>query len=86
MNRQTASTPPASWRCAELVRSLGAEGRTVFISSHILSEIQHTADQVAIFAKGRLIKAGPVHEVLVAQRGEGVIVKTKNSCRRGSPP
>ena len=30
----------------ELVRSLGAEGRTVFISSHILSEIQHTADQV----------------------------------------
>ena len=55
----------------ELVRSLGAEGRTVFISSHILSEIQHTADQVAILAKGRFIKAGPVHEVLVAQRGEG---------------
>ena len=62
----------------ELVRSLGAEGRTVFISSHILSEIQHTADQVGILAKGRLIKAGPVHEVLVAQRGEGVIVKTKD--------
>jgi ABC-2 type transport system ATP-binding protein len=62
----------------ELVRSLGAEGRTVFISSHILSEIQHTADQVAILAKGRLIKAGTVHEVLVAQRGEGVIVKTKD--------
>ena len=62
----------------ELVRSLGAEGRTVFISSHILSEIQHTADQVAILAKGRLIKAGPVHEVLVAQRGEGVIVKVKD--------
>ncbi len=55
----------------ELVRSLGAEGRTVFISSHILSEIQHTADQVAILAKGRLIKAGGVHEVLAAQRGEG---------------
>ena len=62
----------------ELVRSLGAEGRTVFISSHILSEIQHTADQVAILAKGRLIKAGAVHEVLVAQRGEGVIVKVKD--------
>ena len=62
----------------ELVRSLGAEGRTVFISSHILSEIQHTADQVAILAKGRLIKAGGVHEVLAAQRGEGVIVKTKD--------
>ena len=62
----------------ELVRALGAEGRTVFVSSHILSEIQHTADQVAILAKGRLVKAGPVHEVLSAQRGEGVIVKVKD--------
>jgi ABC-2 type transport system ATP-binding protein len=62
----------------ELVRGLGAEGRTVFISSHILSEIQHTADQVAILAKGRLIKAGPVQEVLAAQRGEGVIVKVRD--------
>ena len=44
----------------ELLRSLGAEGRTIFVSSHILSEVQQTADHVAIVAKGRLIKAGPV--------------------------
>jgi ABC-type multidrug transport system ATPase subunit len=59
----------------ELVRSLGAEGRTVFISSHILSEVQHTADRVAILARGRLVKAGPVGEVLATGRARGLIVK-----------
>jgi ABC-2 type transport system ATP-binding protein len=39
----------------ELIRSLGAEGRTVFVSSHILSEVQQTADRVAILARGRLV-------------------------------
>jgi ABC-2 type transport system ATP-binding protein len=58
----------------ELLRSLGAEGRTVFVSSHILSEVQQTADHVAILAKGKLIKAGPVDDVL-ATGGAGVIVK-----------
>ena len=43
----------------ELLRRMGSEGRTVFVSSHILSEIQQTADRVAILraagasAKGR---------------------------------
>ncbi len=59
----------------ELIRSLGAEGRTVFVSSHILSEVQQTADQVAILARGRLVKAGPVREVLSAGRARGLIVK-----------
>jgi ABC-type multidrug transport system ATPase subunit len=59
----------------ELLRSLGAEGRTVFVSSHILSEVQQTADRVAIVARGRLIKAGPVHEVLTAGRARGMLVR-----------
>jgi ABC-2 type transport system ATP-binding protein len=59
----------------ELLRSLGAEGRTIFVSSHILSEVQQTADHVAIVAKGRLIKAGPVNEVLATTGSRGVIVK-----------
>ena len=62
----------------ELIRSLGAEGRTVFVSSHILSEIQQTADRVAILARGRLVKAGPVHEVLSGTGGEAVIVKLRD--------
>jgi len=59
----------------ELLRSLGAEGRTVFVSSHILSEVQQTADHVAIVAKGKLVKAGPVDEVLATTTGNGVLVK-----------
>jgi ABC-2 type transport system ATP-binding protein len=59
----------------ELLRSLGAEGRTVFVSSHILSEVQQTADHVAIVAKGKLIKAGPVDEVLATTTGNGILVK-----------
>ncbi len=58
-----------------LLRSLGAEGRTVFVSSHILSEIQQTADRVAIVARGRLVASGPVSEVLASRGGEGLIVK-----------
>ena len=59
----------------ELLRSLGAEGRTIFVSSHILSEVQQTADHVAIVAKGKLIKAGAVDEVLATTGTRGVIVK-----------
>jgi ABC-2 type transport system ATP-binding protein len=59
----------------ELIRSLGAEGRTIFVSSHILSEIQQTADHVAIVAKGRLITSGPVDEVLAAGGARGLRVK-----------
>jgi ABC-type multidrug transport system ATPase subunit len=58
-----------------LLRSLGAEGRTVFVSSHILAEIQQTADRVAIIARGRLVTSGPVSDVLAARRGEGLVLK-----------
>ena len=47
----------------------------MFVSSHILSEIQQTADRVAIVARGRLVATGPVSEVLASRGGEGLIVK-----------
>ena len=59
----------------DLLRRLGAEGRTVFVSSHILSEVQQTADRVAIIARGGLIKAGLTYEVLTSGRSQGLIVK-----------
>jgi ABC-2 type transport system ATP-binding protein len=62
----------------ELLRQLGTEGRTVFVSSHILSEIQQTADRVAILARGRLITSGPVEEVLAARGGQGLTVRLAN--------
>ena len=51
----------------ELLRALGDEGRTVFVSSHLLVEIQHTCDRVAILTQGRCVASGSVDEVL--QRG-----------------
>ncbi len=40
-----------------LLRSFAAEGRTVLVSSHLLSEVQHTVDDVVIIARGRLVHA-----------------------------
>ena len=59
----------------ELMRRLGSEGRTVFVSSHILNEVQQTADRVAILANGRTVATGPVHEVLTAGRAAGLVVR-----------
>jgi ABC-2 type transport system ATP-binding protein len=59
----------------ELIRSLGAEGRTVFVSSHILSEVQQVADRVAIVAKGKLITSGPVDEVLATGGARGLLLR-----------
>ncbi len=47
-----------------LLRRLGDEGRTVFVSSHLLSEIQQTCDRVAILSRGRCVMGGTVAEVL----------------------
>ena len=43
-----------------LVREAKAEGRTVFLSSHILSEVERTCDRVAIIRDGRLVKVDSV--------------------------
>ena len=40
----------------ELIREAKAEGRTIFLSSHILSEVEKTCDRVAIIRDGRLVK------------------------------
>jgi ABC-2 type transport system ATP-binding protein len=44
----------------ELIREARGEGRTVFLSSHILSEVERTADRVAIIRDGRLVKIDSV--------------------------
>jgi ABC-2 type transport system ATP-binding protein len=46
-----------------LLRALAAEGRTVLVSSHVLSEVQQTVDDVVIVARGRLVRAGTLEEL-----------------------
>ncbi len=48
-----------------LLLGLAASGKTVFVSSHILPEIQQMAGEVAIIAQGRLVRAGSLEHLLV---------------------
>jgi len=47
----------------EIIREAKAEGRTVFLSSHILSEVEKTCDRVAIIREGRLVKVGRTEDL-----------------------
>jgi energy-coupling factor transporter ATP-binding protein EcfA2 len=44
----------------EVIREAKAEGRTIFLSSHILSEVEKTCDRVAIIREGQLVKVDRV--------------------------
>lgn len=57
----------------ETIRGLGMRGKTVLVSSHILAEVQQMADTVSIVAKGRLLAAGSIAE-LVGQSSNTVTV------------
>ena len=52
------------------LRHLASTGKTVFISSHILGEVQQLADVIGIIAAGRLVREGPIEELLL---GESVV-------------
>ena len=48
---------------ADLLRETTAEGRTVFLSSHVLPEVQHVADRVAVIRDGRLVVVDTVENL-----------------------
>jgi ABC-2 type transport system ATP-binding protein len=47
----------------DFLRSLAHEGRTVLVSSHVLSEVQQTVDRVVVLARGRLVRDGSLAEL-----------------------
>jgi ABC-2 type transport system ATP-binding protein len=52
----------------ELIRRLGADGHTtVFLSSHLLAEVEQVCDRVSIMAKGKCVADGPVRDVLASR-------------------
>lgn len=51
-----------------LIRSLVEEGRTVFLSSHLLDEVEKTCDAVAIIDRGRLLAQGPIDQLIGSDR------------------
>lgn len=54
--------PLAHRRFEQLVREIADSDRTVFLSSHTLSEVQACCDHVAMIRAGRLLAAGPTAE------------------------
>ena len=71
---------PAGMReVRHLLRRMADEGRTVFVSSHILAEIESTCDRVAILADGKCVVQGTVDDVVsAADRRSSVLVKVSD--------
>jgi ABC-2 type transport system ATP-binding protein len=66
----------------QLMRSLAAEGRTVFVSSHLMSEMQLTADQLVVIGRGRLIADAPVADVIAGSSRTAVAVRVPDQAHR----
>jgi len=59
-----------------LMRALAAEGRTVFVSSHLMSEMALTADHVIVIGRGRLIRDESMSEFVNSSSRTSVVVRT----------
>jgi ABC-2 type transport system ATP-binding protein len=59
-----------------LMKSLAAEGRTVFVSSHLMSEMQNTADHLIVIGRGQLISDCTVAEFIAGNSAQSVRVST----------
>src|SRR5215472_8727634 len=59
-----------------LMKSLAAEGRTVFVSSHLMSEMENTADHVIVIGRGRLIADCSMADFIARSAGQAIRVRT----------
>jgi ABC-2 type transport system ATP-binding protein len=66
-----------------LLRSLAAEGRTVFVSSHLMSEMAQTATRLVVVGRGRLIAETSVEEFIGRAAAGDVLVRTPEATRLG---
>ncbi|MCU1581207.1 MAG: type transport system ATP-binding protein [Microbacteriaceae bacterium] len=64
-----------------LARQLAGEGRTVFLSSHLMSEMAQTADHIIVLGRGRVIADAPVADIVALAAGTAVRVRTPDAAR-----
>ena len=64
-----------------LLRGLAAEGRTVFLSSHLMSEMALTADHVIVVGRGRLLRDQSIEDFIAEAAGEVVRVRSPEARR-----
>src|SRR5450759_5142785 len=69
--------PAGQFEIRQLIQRLSNLGKTIFISSHFLHEVQQVCNRVAILQKGNLIKQGAVNELL--QQSEQIVVRLNTS-------
>jgi ABC-2 type transport system ATP-binding protein len=60
----------------ELLKGFAASGRSVFVSSHLLSEMALMADQLVVIGRGRLIASGPVEDFVRTSTRNAVVVRS----------
>lgn len=63
----------------EFLKALAAEGRAVFVSSHLLSEMALMADHLVVIGKGRLIATGAIAEFVSESQQNAVIVRSPDA-------
>jgi len=56
--------PLGRYQVREIILQLKAQGKTIFFNSHILSDVEHLCDRVAILARGELLAVGTLDELL----------------------
>jgi ABC-type multidrug transport system ATPase subunit len=66
----------------ELVRGLGQRGTTVFLSSHLLHEVEQVCNRAAIINKGRVVVEGPVSELHPAHASVKVLTSDQGRARQ----
>jgi len=67
--------PRARVELRELLKELGAMGKTILISSHILAELADMCTHIAVIDRGRLVAAGPVDEFIFGTNLRAVLVR-----------
>jgi ABC-2 type transport system ATP-binding protein len=60
----------------EVLRGLAGSGRSVFVSSHLLSEMALMADELVVIGRGRLIASGPIEDFVKGSRRNSVTVSS----------
>lgn len=64
-----------------LVKHLAGEGRTVFLSSHLMSEMALTADHILVIGRGSIIADAPVADIVAGASGQSVRVRSPQATR-----
>jgi ABC-2 type transport system ATP-binding protein len=59
-----------------LLKQLASEGRSIFVSSHLLSEMAQLADELVVIGRGQLITSGPIRDFITSSQRTSVIVRS----------